>query len=80
MVNKAAFDKLSADQQKAVRDAMFSAIAIQRAISERENKTSLQGLVKGGMKYDPLPPSEIAKFREATKPVYVESAGGSETK
>jgi tripartite ATP-independent transporter DctP family solute receptor len=72
MVNKAAFEKLTADQQKAVKDAMFSAIAIQRAISERENKTALQGLIKGGMKYDALPPSEIAKFREATKPVYVE--------
>jgi TRAP-type C4-dicarboxylate transport system substrate-binding protein len=51
---------------------MFSAIAIQRAISERENKISLQGLIKGGMKYDALPPAEIAKFREATRPVYVE--------
>jgi TRAP-type transport system periplasmic protein len=72
MVNKAAFEKLTPDQQKAVRDAMFSAIAIQRAISERENKTALQGLIKGGMKYDPLPPAEIAKFREATRSVYVE--------
>jgi tripartite ATP-independent transporter DctP family solute receptor len=72
MVNKEAFEKLNADQQKAVRDAMFAAIAIQRAISERENKTALQGLIKGGMKYDALPPAEIAKFREATRPVYVE--------
>jgi tripartite ATP-independent transporter DctP family solute receptor len=72
MVNKAAFEKLTPDQQKAVRDAMFSAIAIQRAISERENKTALQGLIKGGMKYDALPPAEIAKFREATRSVYVE--------
>jgi len=24
------------------------------------------------MKYDPLPPAEIAKFREATRSVYVE--------
>jgi tripartite ATP-independent transporter DctP family solute receptor len=72
MVNKAAFDKLTTEQQKAIRDAMFSAIAIQRAISERENKTALQGLIKGGMQYDPLPPAEITKFREATRPVYVE--------
>ena len=72
VVNKAAFEKLTPDQQKAVRDAMFSAIAIQRAISERENKTAREGLIKGGMKYDPLPPTEIAKFREATRPVYVE--------
>jgi len=72
MVNKAAFDKLKPEQQKAFRDAMFSAIAIQRAISERENKTALDGLVKGGMQYDPLSREEIAKFREATRSVYAE--------
>jgi len=72
MVNKEAFEKLNADQQKAVRTALFSAIAVQRAISDRENKTALDGLIKGGMKYDPLSPDELAKFREATKPVYVE--------
>jgi TRAP-type transport system periplasmic protein len=72
LVNKAAFEALNPDQQKAVREAMFSAIAIQRAISERENKTALQGLIKGGMQYDPLSPAEIAKFREATRPVYTE--------
>jgi len=72
LVNKAAFDKLRPDQQKAVRDAMFTTIAVQRAISERENKTALQGLVKGGMQYDALPPAELAKFRDATRTVYVE--------
>ena len=72
LVNKAAFEALKPDQQKAMRDAMFSAIAIQRAISERENKTALQGLIKGGMQYDALSPEEIGKFREATRPVYAE--------
>lgn len=72
MVNKAAFEKLSPDHQKAVRDALFSAIAVQRAISERENKTALQALIKGGMQYTALTPDEIAKFRDATKPVYAE--------
>jgi TRAP-type C4-dicarboxylate transport system substrate-binding protein len=71
-VNKAAFEALKPDQQKAVREAIFSAVAIQRAISERENKTALQGLIKGGMQYDPLSPEEISKFREATRPVYAE--------
>ena len=72
LVNKGAFETLKPDQQKAVRDAMFSAVAIQRAISERENKTALQGLIKGGMQYDALSPEEIGKFREATRPVYAE--------
>jgi tripartite ATP-independent transporter DctP family solute receptor len=72
MVNKAAFEALKPEQQKAVKDAMFSAIAVQRAISDRENKTALDGLIKGGMQYDPLSPAELAKFREATRSVYAE--------
>jgi tripartite ATP-independent transporter DctP family solute receptor len=72
MVNKAAFDALKPEQQKAVRDAMFTTVAVQRAISERENKTALAGLIKGGMQYDALSPAELAKFREATRSVYTE--------
>lgn len=72
MVNKAAFEQLKPEQQKAVKDAMFAAVAVQRAISERENKTALDGLIKGGMQYDALSPAEIAKFREATRSVYTE--------
>ena len=72
MVNKAAFDQLKPEQQKAVRDAMFTTVAVQRAISERENKTALAGLIKGGMQYDALTPAELAKFREATRSVYTE--------
>jgi len=71
-VNKAAFDKLTPDQQKAVRQAMATAVAEQRAISERENKTARDGLVKGGMQYHELSAAELAKFREATRPVYAE--------
>jgi tripartite ATP-independent transporter DctP family solute receptor len=71
-VNKAAFDKLTPDQQKAVRTAMATAVVQQREISERENKTALAGLIKGGMQYTELSPAELAKFREATKPVYAQ--------
>jgi tripartite ATP-independent transporter DctP family solute receptor len=72
LVNKAAFDALTPEQQKAVRDAMFTAVAAQRAISDRENKTALDGLIKGGMQYTALKSDDIAKFREATKSVYAE--------
>ncbi len=72
MVNKAAFDALTADQKKAVKDAMFTATATQRAISERENKTAREGLIKGGMQYHALSAADLAKFRDATKPVYAE--------
>lgn len=69
-VNKGAFEKLTAPQQTAVRTAMSTAVAEQRAISERENKTARDGLTKGGMQYYEIPPAELAKFREATKSVY----------
>ena len=72
VINKKAFDKLNPDQQKAVREALAIAITEQRAISERENKTAREGLIKGGMIYTELSPAEIAKIREATKPVYAE--------
>lgn len=71
-VNKAAFDKLTPEQQTAVRTAMATAVVEQRAISERENKTARDGLIKGGMQYFELSAQELAKFREATKPVYAE--------
>jgi tripartite ATP-independent transporter DctP family solute receptor len=70
LVNKEAFEKLTPDQQKAVRQAMTTAVNEQRAISERENKTARDGLVKGGMQYHELSAADLAKFREATKPVY----------
>jgi tripartite ATP-independent transporter DctP family solute receptor len=71
-VNKAAYDKLTPEQKTAVSTAMATAVAEQRAISERENKTAREGLIKGGMTYTELSPAELAKFREATKPVYAE--------
>ncbi len=70
MVNKEAFDKLTPEQQKAVSDAMFTTVAAQRAISERENKTALADLIKHGMQYDELSKEDLAKFREATATVY----------
>lgn len=70
MVNKAAFDALTDEQKKAVKDAMFTAVAAQRAISKRENDSALGELIKRGMQYDELSKEELAKFREATKPVY----------
>lgn len=72
MMHKPTFDKLTADQQKAVRDAMFTAIAAQRAMSERDQASSRASLIKGGMTYTELSAAELAKFREATRSVYVE--------
>lgn len=71
-VNKAAFDKLSPEHQTAFRTAMAAAVKEQREISEREIATARDGLIKGGMIYTELSPAELAKFREATRPVYAQ--------
>ncbi len=72
IINKEAYDALTDEQRKAVDDALFTAIAAQRAISDRENMTARQGLIDGGMQYDEIPAAELAKFRDATTSVYKE--------
>jgi tripartite ATP-independent transporter DctP family solute receptor len=69
-MHKPTFDGLKPEHQKAVREAMFAAVAYQRALAERENAEALGKLIKGGMKYDELSKAELAKFREASRPVY----------
>jgi TRAP-type C4-dicarboxylate transport system substrate-binding protein len=69
-MHKPTFDGLKPEHQKAVREAMFAAVAYQRALAERQNTEALGKLIKGGMKYDELSKEELAKFREAVRPVY----------
>ncbi len=69
-MHKPTFDGLKPEYQKAVREAMFAAVAYQRALAERQNTEALGKLIKGGMKYDELSKEELAKFREAVRPVY----------
>ncbi|HZQ60946.1 MAG TPA: TRAP transporter substrate-binding protein [Casimicrobiaceae bacterium] len=70
IINKQAFEKLTPDQQKAVRQALATAITEQLTISERENAKARDELIKHGMQYTELSPAELAKFRDATKSVY----------
>lgn len=70
LVNKEAYDALTDKQRAAVDEAMFTAIAAQRAIYDRADADARQGLIDGGMEYYAIPPAELAKFREATRPVY----------
>ncbi len=69
-MHKPTFDGLKPEHQKAVRESMFTAVAYQRALAERENHEALAKLIKGGMKYDELSKAELTKFREAARPVY----------
>ncbi|MGE4250207.1 MAG: TRAP transporter substrate-binding protein [Parvibaculaceae bacterium] len=69
-INKDAYERLDEKQKKAVADAMFNAIAVQRALSDRDNSKARQALIDAGMQYDELPASELARFREAARPFY----------
>lgn len=69
-INKDAYEHLDEQQKKAVDDAMFRAIAVQRALSDRDNGIARQALINAGMQYDEIPASELQRFREATKPFY----------
>ena len=69
-MHKPTFDGLKPEHQKAVREAMFAAVAYQRALAERENNEALGKLINGGMKYDELSKQELAKFRAASRSVY----------
>ena len=70
VMNKRSHDKLKPEQQVALREATFRAVAAQRAMAARENKAARDTLIQRGMQYDEIPAAEFVKFREAVKPVY----------
>ncbi len=74
LYSKALWDRLSADEQKALRDCAAEGQAEQRKVSRALNDTSLANLKKQGMQVNEIAPAEQARMREAVKPVYERSA------
>jgi tripartite ATP-independent transporter DctP family solute receptor len=70
IVNKEAFESLSPAQQSAVKEAVAIAVKKQRELSAKANAAAREGLIKAGMQYDEIPAAELARFRDATQPVY----------
>jgi len=66
VANKKKFESLPADQQKALRAAMKSAIAGQRAAAAKQDTDALAELQKKGMQYTEMPAAERAAMRKAT--------------
>lgn len=60
------FESLKPDQQAIIRDAMKTAVGVQRSVAARLDAEALAELQKRGMQYDALPASEIAAMRKAT--------------
>ena len=69
IVSKKFWDKLSADEQKILRDAAAETTIYQRKVARAEAAKVLDEAKKKGMQIVELPPEEIAKLRERSKPV-----------
>lgn len=71
VASKKAFEKLTPEHQKAVRDAMTSTITFQRKIAIEGEAKALAGL-KIAMAYTEISPAALAEMRKATAPVIEE--------
>ena len=69
IVSKKFWDKLSATEQQILRDAAQETAVIQRKIARDEAARVLAEVKKAGMTVIEMPPEEIAKLRERSKPV-----------
>ena len=69
IVSKKFWDKLSADEQKILRDAATETAVFQRKVARDEAAKALDELKKRGMTVHELPAEEVAKLRERAAPV-----------
>jgi tripartite ATP-independent transporter DctP family solute receptor len=67
--SKKVWDTLSAANRKILADAALEASKHQRQVSREAAGTALETLRKNGMQVTELSPAELAKFRQAMKPV-----------
>ncbi|WP_172331146.1 DctP family TRAP transporter solute-binding subunit [Mangrovicoccus sp. HB161399] len=71
--NKKWFDKLDADKQAMVREAMATAIAYQRELAAEQDAAGLAKLEDAGMTYSPVSPEFAQALRDATAGVAAET-------
>jgi TRAP-type transport system periplasmic protein len=72
--SKKVWDALGAADRKILADAAVEASKYQRQVSRDAAGTALENLKKNGMQVTELSPAELAKFREAMKPVIAKHA------
>lgn len=68
LMSKKSYDKLSPAEQKTLQDAAREATVYQRQLSQKYNKDALEFL-KTKLQVDVMPPAEIAKMKEKSKPI-----------
>lgn len=69
VISKRVWDRLSAEEQKIVQDAMVEAGAYQRGLSRQAATSARKELEAKGMQINDVPPATLAKMRELTQPV-----------
>jgi TRAP-type transport system periplasmic protein len=81
LYSKSLFDKLSADEQKALVDCAATGQTEQRSVSRALEAKSLDNLKKNGMQVNEIAPDEQKRMRDAVKPVYERASAtvGKET-
>ncbi|GAA0560218.1 TRAP transporter substrate-binding protein [Halomonas salifodinae] len=67
--NRDTFNRLSADDQQAVREAMAEAVAWQRQTAAEEDEAARQALIERGMQFTPIGDETRAALREASQGV-----------
>jgi tripartite ATP-independent transporter DctP family solute receptor len=70
LVSKKFWDKLSADDQKAIHEAAIETRAWQRQVARDAARNAQADLAKKGMQVNEVSPAEIARMRERVKPVW----------
>jgi tripartite ATP-independent transporter DctP family solute receptor len=69
IISKKTWDKLNADEQKLLKDAVIEAGAFERKLSRDMSAGARKELEAKGMQVNDVPPATLAKMRELTKPV-----------
>jgi TRAP-type C4-dicarboxylate transport system substrate-binding protein len=74
LYSKALWDKLSADEQKALTDCAAEGQKEQRTVSRALSSQSLANVKAQGMQVNEIAPAEQKRMRDAVKPVYERAA------
>jgi tripartite ATP-independent transporter DctP family solute receptor len=77
-ISKRFWDKLSPVEQKLIQEAAIEAQNYQRTASREVAGKALNELKTKGMAYNDIAPAEVARMREAVKPVYDKFAASYE--
>ncbi|WP_334157085.1 TRAP transporter substrate-binding protein [Oryzomicrobium sp.] len=70
LVSKKFWDKLSPDDQKALRDAAVEARAFQRQVARDAARSAQEDMAHKGMTVNVVAPAEIARMRAQVRPVW----------